>query len=106
MQRVIEPGDYVFVGVAEGFLPDLTVRLQGQLFVALAPISKLLQSYKTTHGKDAVDLMELCGHLTGSTLQDLKKSTPREDPWVNWQFLEAGQIQVGDLQAFLWLGFN
>ena len=38
-------GGYVFVGVAEGVLPDLTVCLQGQLFVALAPISKLLQSW-------------------------------------------------------------
>ena len=89
---MIEPADYVFVGVGEGFLPDISLCLDGQIFVALAPLAKLKESYRTVRGHEATDLMEVCGYFTGSTLQELKRSMPGDTAWVSWHILKPGEI--------------
>ena len=88
---VVDP-DYVFVGVAEGMLPEVTVVLRGNLFVAAAPIDILARSYEAKCGKQAADITALLGYLTGSTHKDLQKSLPEQPPWLCWHVLKPGQL--------------
>ena len=61
----------MFVGVAEGMLPEITIVLRGKLFVAAAPMDILSRSYEAKHGKKAADVTALLAYLTGSSLKDL-----------------------------------
>ena len=92
-RAILEP-EYVYVGVSEGMLPELTVVLQGSLWVAVARIATLKRSYRATHGEKAPepDIVELCGYMTGTSAKDLQKSLPNEEPWICWRVLKAGQM--------------
>ena len=89
------PDDYTFVGVGEGLFPDVTVCLSGRLFVAVAPVEKLVESYRRVHDTTPSDLVQVCGHFTQSTISDLQKSLgPDSTSWVFWQILEPGQVLI------------